>query len=524
MNIYNSSPSLANFIGWVFILMSAYPSLSKAMPETHFRIAMSHPSAELVLMFSHPPVYVVRDTRQGQVINFDHPLALSDLTLANKRLSVWVKNVAASYDTLLLQLHQGVTLEQKVSGNDLHLIFTLGKTEINTSEAELSRISLELERLNTLLMLDAGDIEDACDHLKDLLEIHPENIQLMLDIARVEERLHNWRQALGLYELAHALKPYSPSIERAKASLLRTYGSRIRTEAIHNQVGSDNAQLIAKIQGRKLMSNGYVWSLDYTLWDIENDYGVRHIDGEIKPFYGQRNVLNLGLETELFSGEQKIMLFAGDKQSGLGWSYGDAGDYGWAGVQLAWRAPWYEYSEALLYYAYRDRVALNYSNTFGKNISFTSGISTNRYGLDELGEAVKSNQLQMGIRYWMLSAGTGFSLGYALDKENTYSHLELMDSQGNLFRPLPLESREQQVVDLGWNNRLAEYYYLATHLGYEFDLLRDVTAPFGRLTLSYQRGADFEASLNVQTGLTNYNEGSDNFFSIGGSLSWFFAS
>lgn len=270
------------------------------------------------------------------------------------------------------------------------------------------------------------------------------------------------------------------------------------------------------------MDNGNVWSLDFMLWDVENDFGVRHINGEIKPFNGQRHILSLGLETEFISGEQKILLLAGDKQTGFGWSYGDAGDYGWAGIQLYWRSPWYETPEAISGYGYRDRVAVNYSNTFWKNISFTSELSANRYGLDELGEAVKSYQLQLGVRYWLLSAGNGFSLGYALDREDTFDHVELVDSQGNLFSPLPLDSREQQVVDFGWNNRLAENYYLETYLGYEFDFLRDVSAPFGRLALSYQKGQDFEASVNVQTGLTNYNGGSDNFFSFGGNLNWFF--
>jgi len=382
--------------------------------------------------------------------------------------------------------------------------------------------NLALERVNARLDFESGRIVEARDRYKTLLELYPTKTQLMLDLASVEEKSHNWREALRLYQRAEVLMPHSLAITWAKQNLLHTYGSRVTTSVSYNKIGSNNTQIKAGVQGRRLLENGHVWLVDYFLWDVDNDFAIRRVNGDIESFDGRRHSLSLGVQTAFFAGEQKLSFFAGQKKPGLAWAYQRAENYGLFGAQIDLRVPWFETSEALAGYGSRNRLAINYENTFFNKLYLNSNGSLNYYGLDGIDNAAKSYRVQMDVRYSLVELRDGFLVGYSLDKEKPYLLKTRIDSTGVRFVSLPLDDREQHVFIFGWEKKIDGMYVFESYLGYEYDRLRNTNAPFFRLHLNYQPKPNFEVSANIETGLSTYNEGSDDFLSFGGSISWYF--
>jgi len=122
--------------GWGLLFISIFSSISMAASTDDYRIEILPASAELVLMFSHPVNYEVWQTNRGRVIDFDRAINLSDLKMASKRLSFWVKNISASYDRLLLQLQPGVDIDLAVDGYNLSIVFRLKKTGLEKNGLE----------------------------------------------------------------------------------------------------------------------------------------------------------------------------------------------------------------------------------------------------------------------------------------------------------------------------------------------------------------------------------------------------
>jgi tetratricopeptide (TPR) repeat protein len=518
---------------WCLLLTSLFPSMLKAAPMDDYRIEILPASAELVLMFSYPVKYDVWSTNQNRVIDFDRAVNISDLEIANKRLSFWVKNISASYDRLILQLQPGVEIDLSVDGYNLSIVFRLKKSGLKTkgsrkheehSAAPINRRSnnLALERVGARLDLESGLVVEARDRYKALLELYPTSTQLMLDLASVEEKLHNWREALRLYRQAEVLMPHSLPITWAKQSLLRTYGSRVSATLNYNKIGNDYRQIKAEVQGRQLLEKGHVWFVDYALWDVENDFATRRINGEVKPFDGQRNSLRLGVETLFYAGEQTLSFFMGENHPGLAWGYQWANNSGLFGVELDWRVPWFETSEAMADSGSRHRLAIKYEKVLSSRLGLNSSVSINSYGLDDVDNVVKSFRLQIDTRYKLPGLAQKFSVGYSLDKETFFSRTERVDIGNVPFIILPLDSHEQHVFILGWENKFSDRTIFESYFGYEYDRLRKADAPFVRLHLSYRPKPRLEMNANIETGLSTYNEGSDDFLSVGGNVSWFF--
>ncbi len=508
-------------------LIGGLVSIAKAGAINDYSVKVLPDTAEMVLLLSYPVNYQVIKTSEGRELHFDRAINLSDLKAANYQLSFWVEEISASYDVLQLRLKPNVETDLSMVGYNISIVFRMKQAVVEKNAEyiaipEKHKTNLALERVNARLAFESGHIIEAQDRYSELLKLHPRNTQLMLGLGGVEEKLHNWREALQLYLQAEELMPYSLSITVAKQNLLRTYGSRMTGSINYRKIGSDNTQVKVGLQGRQLMKSNQVWFVDYYLWNVDNKFATRRINGDLKTFSGQQHDLSLGVEALLFSGEQKISFFAGKKHPGLAWAYQQTGDYGLLGVKFDWHVPWLETSEALAGYGSRDRLAIVYENTFFKKLNVSSTISVNNYGLDEADDTTKSYRLQLGAYYNLQELGQGFSVAYSLDREKVYSQTEKIDSLGDTFILFPLDDREQHVFVFGWENTFDSRYIFQSYIGYEYDRRRSASAPFIRLNLNYRPRPRLEMNVNIESGLSTYNEGSDDFLTLGAGLNWYF--
>lgn len=513
---------------WCLLIVSNLLPVTLASSINYYRINLLSNTAEMILMLSQPVNYEVMQRDQERVLKFNRAVNLFDLKLANGRLSSWVSDISSSYDTLQIELQPDVDMDLRVEGNNLRIVFRKKKNEIeknivsDTSQLTGAKSNLALERVNARLNFESGKIVDARDQYRSLLLLHPSEPELMLDLASVETNLYDWREALHLYQQAEVLMPHSLAVTREKQALLRAYGSRVTTAVSYNKIDRNNTQVRVGVHGRQLLTSSAVVFADYVLWDVDDELATRRVNGDIETFEGQRHSLGLGFESRLFDGEQKLAVVVGSKKLGLAWNYQWAKNIGLFSFQADWRVPWYETSEAMAGYGSRDRLALNYSKTFFDRFNLSSSVSVNYYGLDGMEKATNSYRLQVDTRYRLTAFRDGFSVGYSLDKESVFSEAVSTDASGESFVLLPLDDREQHLFTLWWEKRFASKYFFESNIGFEYDRLRDVSSPYIFLNLNYQPNPRFEMNAYIESGLSTYNGGSDEFLSIGGILNWYF--
>ena len=152
----------------------------------------------------------------------------------------------------------------------------------------------------------------------------------------------------------------------------------------------------------------------------------------------------------------------------------------------------------------------------------SSNLSINYYGLDGVDKATNSYRFQLAARYRLSEWKEGFSISYSLDMESVFSEVTSTDTSGGSFIILPLDDREQHLVSLWWEKRFDSKYFFESTIGFEYDRLRDVSSPYILVSLNYQPNTRFELNGYIESGLSTYNEGTDEFLSIGGILNWYF--
>lgn len=506
----------------VFFLVAAYIPFAAWAQSVKHEINIKSPNAEWIIEFKRLPVYQIHQTERGQVISFDQSLEIDDLDGIHKHLSPWVTSISLSYDALLFQLKPGITLHVTSRNSSMYFNFKVAGFGGRLSESQTTQSSLALDRIDALYLLASGRQKAARLRFRELADRNPDDMPLLLDLARVEENSGNWREAINLYERVELQMPYSQVVKQAKSKLLQEHGDRLSGGVLYNKIGSHSTQLNGTIYGRKWLHNNHVLALTYTSIDADEDADVRRTNGDLLPFNGKRDSLIVTVSGFHQYAQHTMSLFITEKDTGLGWNYQRVNDYGRYGMTLKWKAAWYETAEALAGFGYQNSLAFDYDKNFQQQIALSSSVSVNRYGLDDISNAASSLRLQLMVRYLLAPLYRGFSIGYGLDLEDVTDRSLRTDGNGNDFIPLPLDSREQHVLDIGWQKNLRSHLLIETRLGYEYDRRSESSAPFGHLQLRYQPHKDFEINMNLRTGLASYRGGQDDFYSLGANLIWFY--
>lgn len=493
-----------------------------ATDEVSSKINIDPPDAELVLTFSRPPSYTIKQGSRGKVISFNQALNIPDIDRTRKKLSIWLDDLAASYDALLISLKANAELKVWVRGNHLYLNFSLIEADNYPDRNSQNRDDISLRRADALYLHASGQHKAARMRIKELMQSHPDEMQLIFDLANIEEDLGNWGEALNLYNHIESRWPQSLPASMAKTRLQHAHGNKLSAGVLYNKLGSTSRQTTSRLEGRKLLQNGKAWLLEYENRDADEDADVRRINGDLAPFSGRRQHLTASFAGFYHEAEHRLSLYVAEKNPGLGWGYQRVTDYGRVGVGVEWRSPWFETPEALAGYGYKESLSLTYNKTFARKYSFSSVLSINSYGLDGVKNAARSHRLQLATRYLKLPGKPDFSLGYSFDLEDISGQAKLKDTLGNDFIPLPLDSREQHVIDVGWNKNWGDTVRLQAHLGYEYDRRRDASAPFGRMQVNYRAERDLMLKLDIHSGLSSYRGGEDELHTVGLSLAWFY--
>ena len=508
-----SARMLSGFLGLSYVF---YCCLAQAStPE--YEVSKAKGKAELRLRFNEAPNFSEQRSEMGVVLKFKHSLGQLDLSSAQKKLQPWVQSLWSSYDSILIKPAAGVSLVAKQSNAELTLVFSKAAKSSVVPRASQTSNQLAVERAKAILTMESGQPLQAKEKLEQLMKRSPRSVPVKLDLARVEEKLNNWRNALTLYNQSLAIKPRSTSISEAKTRLLRQYGNQVSVGAEYMEFGDASSQLILNMfRGQKLLKERTLLAIDYDRIDAEEDLGVRRVNGALAPFDAIRHRLSLQVATAFQKGEQRLSVFSGSKTLGLGWAYAQASNYGLSEFDVEWKRPWFETPEAIISYGHRKRLALKHGNTLRKKLTVYGEISLNRYGLEDFSKAASSQRVELGGRYPFQVGNEKLSAGYSIDLENVKVETTRRNRFSAPYAPLPLLDREQHVLDIGWMKKIKPDLHIDTQLGIEHDRKRRATAPFSRLMLKATPKKDFTWNISLQSGLSNYRGQDERFFRVGG--------
>jgi len=250
---------------------------------------------------------------------------------------------------------------------------------------------------------------------------------------------------------------------------------------------------------------------------------VQPITGEMQSYDVVRHQYRFAAEIPTGEGLQSFFLYGGGKDLGVGWAYSQSNDNGTGLLGINFKEPWYETSEAIFGYGYRDQIEIAYRKSILDQAIIYSEFSLNQYGLDGIDDAADSYRVQLGGRYTFKPISNGFSIGYGLDLEDIRNRASSTDKMQQQFFPLTLESREMHVLDLGWHKNLKKNYLsFNSRLGYEYDRQSESHAPFGQIIILYRIKRFLEWSFDFQTGLPSYLDLDESYIRVGSNLTYFF--
>ena len=477
--------------------------------------------AQLKLVFQRPTPFTVRNIDRGTILRFNRQINGLDLSGAGKSLSPWVDEIWAGFDSILIQTKPNVTVVFEQRGGHIYGSFNKVQPKLSPSRPIRASSELALGRAKALLALKSRRPIEAKTRIQNLMKKFPDDTQLILDLARVEESLGHWRKALSLYEQAQIIRPSSSDIAEATKRLRTVNGARVVVSTEYMETGDSSFREILHLKGR-VRRGDHVVSAVYTRTEAVEKTVIQGLSGNRQPFALDRGVFSVAFETPISQHFQTYSLFSDGEGLGAGWTVEIPVETAHYQIDVNLRKPWLETPESVLGYGYVDQVKFGFRNDFYDHISTYLALSLNSYGLKDANAAANSRRFQLGARYYFSPTKEGFALGVALDNESIFDVETRTNEESKLFRPLQISSRELYLADIGWHKKIGNKWSVTSKLGYESDRNRQSHAPFGQVHGLYLVKPHIQLDFWLTTGVQSYFLDDKNFARLGSNLTWLF--
>lgn len=305
-----------------------------------------------------------------------------------------------------------------------------------------------LQMLEAQLHLLTGRYGEAREAYQRLRVATPESAEPLAGLGAVARETDRQRLARQMYRDAVLLDPIDASLTRALAALERDSGSRIRADVElrmqRGGLGTGKADIaVSEVGGHWNIGEG---------WRIGAIQGFAHVDavqvlradGAITDFSGDR------IRTELFARYEwpegtvvSASLYANEWSAGFGLLGRLPDDTGQTTLRVEYHRPIWDFVEAIIDGAVRDRVSVERFQRFSPRWTARLEVGANRYGIPrDDDDLVQSATVRGDIRLARVGDIEGLSIAYALDAEYVLSQNDPLNATGVPFQPLPVVDRE----------------------------------------------------------------------------------
>ena len=369
-----------------------------------------------------------------------------------------LQGVSLGYDTLLLTLAPGVTLAVRDVEEGLRLELARAPLEPAAAAEDAPAEdpgALRLRLLEAELEARTGQFARARDSFEALRGAMPDSPEPLAGLAGLAARSGRDRSAIALYQEAQARDPEAPDLAAAIAGLARNAGPRLRAdfEYRESQGGAGTGRARALIGGLDLQQPfGDGWRLGVLAEVAGIDAAhVQRRDGRVMPFAGTRERGELSVRRDWMGGQVVVgSLFLSEGTPGLGLRAELPDDAGATLLRAELRRPYWDFFQAMIDRATRDRVAAGRRQVLPDDLGARLEVGANRYGIAgdrDVGSTVSVNG---ELRQGNLGGLRGLSVAYLLEAEYLLRRDERTTAGGQRQAPLQLLDREVHAVALGY--------------------------------------------------------------------------
>lgn len=457
--------------------------------------------AKLAMDFPKPLSLEQRDVHGSTVLQFNQPLEGINFNQAIQDLGAWISALQHGYDSLAITPKDGVFLD--ISHDNTQLIVVFRKDPSATSSAPLdfnqaktNQVSSpRMQLLEGQLLYAEKRYSEAEEKLEPLARNNPQGIYEHLALSDAQLALGKRKQGLEARKVAMANAPQDKEIQKYGAELLRDYVSYIQLSPYRQSYGNVETINGLATNARILINDTYSFEISHKYMRVEEKSAITRLNGISSTFKGNRQQIELRLRDERATyGDGYVFVSHNGKTIGAGVHGRYQSDAGTTTGHAAINEAWLESSAAMVGYGHRDRLSIGHQMPISERVELAGTATINRYGLDGLDNAAESWEADASLRYQ--TDTPEMQLGYAINKEDAYSHAVRTDTTNNEFRPLDIADSEVHNLDLSWSGRLNPEWSLDSQLGYGKDMYGG-DGPFASLNVAYEPEGDIEAGFNA---------------------------
>lgn len=405
-----------------------------------------------------------------------------------------------------------------------------GHAASGTTEDEVARHGAQrLDLLQAQLLLATGQLGAAREAYQQLRGNMADSAEPMSGLAAVARDSGRSRLSRSLLAEALLLAPEDPALAQALAAQDRARAPRLRLDVDQRfqRAGGGSRADISTSEASIQAGIGDAWRVGAT-------QGVAYVaarrtqraNGAIGNFSGIRERTEVFVQHEWLEGQSlTAMLFGNEWSAGFGLLGRLPDDSGQTSLRAEYRRPIWEFVEAIIAGATRDRVAVERVQRFTHRLSARIDAALNRYGIPrDDDDVLRSATLRGELRLDAIADVRGLSIAYVLDAEYVLRRDRRSLPGGGTAHPLPIVDREVHAGLLSFGDSIggepgAGRFNWRGSAGYGADRY-GLSGPLAFASLAYVRGP-LEASLRAGY-VRNIGRSSGETFSIGATLAWIF--
>lgn len=457
-------------------------------------------SGALQLTWPQPVELRIQSKLDEHLLTFSQPLGEPDFTAVMQHQAAFIRDLRFGYDTLLLIVVPGVTVEfeRETNGVVVHFAAPVPSSAAPESDSPNERV-WRLDYLHALALLESGDTPAAQRLLRRLARSYPQEPEILSALARAEEQLGDWSSALSLYHAAAAVTGDNRAANQARDWLWYSQGDQIRGEFGRRSTDGADDQDILRLSGQALLTTRVRALVAAEHREIQAP-AVQRSNGAISDVDVSRTRGNFAVEFHSGARRAQLGLLLGPDDVGVGLQLGAGPQARHAWLEASINEPYWEYVEGLIDGADRDRFATGVRGEFGTRWQGAASIHANRYAMESVGDVADSVGLGASLGYVVHRSPGNWLAVYRLDAEYFSDVVQRTANDGRSFAPLPATSREVHAfgVEVGRNENALLRYNVGA--GYSIDR-KGPDAPYFALQLDYAPTPRFLLGLRANYSL-----------------------
>jgi hypothetical protein len=436
--------------------------------------------SELRIFWKEPLCATSNASSNELMINVNLPISESNLQEVAQKLPEGIKSLEAGYHTLLLTTEGNanfcVEIEQDTASKSsvLHIAMRIFPKPFPPS------LAIGLARVN--LAIAERHYAYAAVLLNSLSKIYPGRVEIMGLIASVEATIGKWQCALPLLAKAHRFSPcnegiwstyrdvYFPAAPFLGFEEEGMFTLHIAAEQFYRLRGEC---ILARNCFRFLYFNAEAEKVRAHISQIVNEQGL------IEGFLGSRSRGFMKLRSVNYLGTAwTASAYVGDAVAGAGADWLTRFDQGDLFIYVDWNKPYWEILECLVHQGTQDRVGAGGHYFYNSRLDGFIDVGFRDYGEKRARHAVHTVIAKAFANCYLTLTDPYFIFNYSLDAEYVFFIKEKFNLFGELYQPVPLDTRENHTIRLMVRTIWHKYWTAGGYFGETFNRFgtRDWTA------------------------------------------------